>query len=285
MKINPADLPDEQANRDYRGISLPKVGIRKVYLPLRITIEDGTSQVVSARVSAYTNLNAKVKGINMSRILEVIQPIFELGLSLKDRKGEIFLEKILTNLVARLGSQDSYIQIGFKLFLPKSAPISEKIGYSHYDVKFSGTFYENRYQYFMETRVQYISCCSCSKALTKHLQKKLKVNGAPHNQRSFADVKVELDPTNPIGLIQLISGIEQATFTLPYPIIKRNDEQEVARRSWNHTQFCEDAVREIGRRLSCANILDWVVVVNHEETIHQHNAIAILYKGKSGGLR
>lgn len=278
-------LPDTQATFDTRGISLPKVGIRKVYLPLTVTVND-KPQNVAARVSAYTDLNAQVKGINMSRIVEVLQPVFEEGLVFEGKNSEMFIQKILRNLVEKLESNDSYVQIGFMLFLPKEAPKSGKVGFAHYDVGLEGIYLNGEYKYYMKVRVQYISCCSCSKALSQHLESECDTKGAPHNQRSFADVKVELDPTNPLNIVDLINAIEDATYTIPYPLIKRPDEQEVAKRSWEHTQFCEDSVREIGLKLmEFANILDWVAVCNHEESIHQHNAVAILFKGKPGGLR
>jgi GTP cyclohydrolase I len=284
--MNQDNLPDTQNGKDIRGIHLPKVGIRNFLLPLQVTCEHLSTQTVPAKVSAYTDLNASVKGINMSRIAEVIQPIFEEGLRFSWEEGsQIFIQKILEKLVERLKATDSYVKIRFPVFFKKKSPKSEKTGFSHYECVLEGIKQGDEVKYFMEVKVQYISCCSCSKELSKHLEENGH-RGAPHNQRSFAEVKVELDTTNPIGIRQLIKIIENAVKTLPYPLIKRIDEQEIARRSWYYTQFVEDSSRNIGLALMrVENILDWVVVVNHEESIHQHDAVAILYKGIEGGLR
>lgn len=281
-------LPDTQEQKDLRGLYLPKVGIRRFELPLQVTCEKGTVQMVPAIVSAYTDLNASVKGINMSRIAEILLQVFEGGLSFKEEKSEIFIQIILQDLVQRLKSQDSYVKVKFPLFFKKAAPKSGKAGFIKYTCTLEGIFHHEEprsYRYYMAVRVPYISCCSCSKALSEHLEQNHS-KGAPHNQRSYADVKIELDYSHPLGIRKFIKTIEDAVYTLPYQVIKRVDEQEIAKRSWSYTQFVEDSSRNIGLTLKKLDLIkDWVVVVNHEESIHQHNASAILYKGVKGGLR
>lgn len=279
------NLPDTQNGKDERGIHLPKVGIRNFKLPLEVTCDDGSKQFVQTTVSAFTDLNASVKGINMSRIAEVIQPVFAQGLNFKDQRSKIFLQVILQSLAEKLKAKNSYIKIRFPIFFEKEAPKSKRVGFAHYACTLEGIMKNGKYKYYMGVHVQYISCCSCSKALSEHLAENGH-RGAPHNQRSFADVKIELDVNNPFGIKKLIDLIETATYTIPYPVIKRMDEQEVARRSWKHTQFVEDSSRNIGLALKEEkDILDWLVIVEHEESIHQHSAVAVLYKGIEGGLR
>ena len=163
---------------------------------------------------------------------------------------------------------------------------------------------------FVTVVVQYIATCACSKALCQHLESSDETpegtRGAPHMQRGFAKVTVEMSPTELVAakdrketggpcLWIPVGEIEQAvvlgTETVPHPVIRRPDEQELARQSWNHPQFVEDAARSIGEQLERAiqdKILparDWVVVVDHEESIHTHNAVAVMNRGVGGGLR
>ena len=110
--------------------------------------------------------------------------------------------------------------------------------------------------------------------------------GFPRKKMDDEDIKRVKNPKKELLAVQLIELIEKAVYTLPYPIIKRADEQEVARRSWEFTQFVEDSSRNIGLALNKdPRIADWLVVVTHMESIHQHEATAVLYKGKKGGLR
>jgi GTP cyclohydrolase I len=67
--------------------------------------------------------------------------------------------------------------------------------------------------------------------------------------------------------------------------VKREDEQEFARRNAHGPMFCEDA----GRRLKAAldgdaRLSDWRVEVAHLESLHPHDAVAIAAKGVAGGF-
>ena len=274
-------LPDIQNSRDKRGLRLPKVGIIHFHFGL-YTAANITTQ---ASADAYVSLNASSRGINMSRIGEAI---LEVNASHAEdtRSGfTTFIGEILNELTKRLTAHDAYVKIKFPLLVDKEAPISKKVGPAHYEVTLEGIKKNKVLMYYLSVQVQYISCCSCSKALSEHLACDSK-HGAPHNQRSFADVTIELNPKKELLAVQLIELIEKAVYTLPYPIIKRADEQEVARRSWEFTQFVEDSSRNIGLALNKdPRIADWLVVVTHMESIHQHEATAVLYKGKKGGLR
>jgi GTP cyclohydrolase I len=72
---------------------------------------------------------------------------------------------------------------------------------------------------------------------------------------------------------------------LPYPIIKRVDEQEIARIAGQNPMFVEDAIRAISQALNNMNgLVDWIVKCSHEESIHTSEAIAINWKGEMGGF-
>ena len=75
--------------------------------------------------------------------------------------------------------------------------------------------------------------------------------------------------------------IEEAVVTIPYPIILRPDEQEVARLAAENTQFVEDSIRSISKTLDeDKRILNWIIKCEHFESIHKSNAIAIMYKNE-----
>ena len=131
---------------------------------------------------------------------------------------------------------------------------------------------------------RYASYCPCSAELCGHLGDNGS-KGFPHNQRSFADILVEVNEDKYLWLEDIIETVENRIKTLPYPIIKRVDEQEIARVAAENPMFVEDAIREISMGLDeRPEIHDWVVKCSHEESIHTSEAIATNWKGVPYGF-
>jgi len=129
--------------------------------------------------------------------------------------------------------------------------------------------------------VRYASYCPRSAELCVALDEV----GYPHSQRSFADVLVEIVKPNYVWLEDIIEAVESQIKTLPYPIIKRIDEQEIARIAGKNPMFVEDAIRKISQALDGnPKIYDWIVKCSHEESIHTSEAIAINWKGIHDGF-
>jgi len=139
------------------------------------------------------------------------------------------------------------------------------------------------FRFFQGAKIQYASYCPCSAELCSVLDSR----GFPHNQRSFADVMVEVDAYSSkyVWLEDIIESVENVIPTLPYPIIKRVDEQEIARIAGENPMFVEDAIRSISNSLmNLDGIVDWIVKCRHEESIHTSEAIAVNWKGVHGGF-
>jgi GTP cyclohydrolase I len=151
-------------------------------------------------------------------------------------------------------------------------------------VKADGTKTQEWYYRFFEgVEVQYASYCPCSAELCNALDE----TGFPHNQRSFANVLTEINTYGEdyVWLEDIINSVENVIPTLPYPIIKRVDEQEIARVAGENPMFVEDAVRAISESVaSIKGVTDWIVKCVHEESIHTSEAIAINWKGIPGGF-
>ena len=83
----------------------------------------------------------------------------------------------------------------------------------------------------------------------------------------------------------MIEAVESVIPTLPYPIIKREDEQEIGRIAAENPMFVEDAIRAISQSINSVNgVADWIVKCSHEESIHTSEAIAINWKGTPHGF-
>ena len=93
---------------------------------------------------------------------------------------------------------------------------------------------------------------------------------------------IECDSDNYVWLEDIIEAVESKIKTLPYPVIKRIDEQEIARVAAENPMFVEDAIRLISQSLDDMPIRDWIVKCSHEESIHTHEAIAVNWRGFNG---
>jgi GTP cyclohydrolase I len=88
-----------------------------------------------------------------------------------------------------------------------------------------------------------------------------------------------------LWLEEIIEMVESVIKTIPYPIVKRIDEQEIAKIASQNPIFVEDAIRLISDKLNnCDKIYDWIIKCVHEESIHTSEAIAINWKGIEGGF-
>ena len=82
----------------------------------------------------------------------------------------------------------------------------------------------------------------------------------------------------------LINVIEASLQTPVQAAVKREDEQEFARLNASNLMFCEDASRRLQMSLDQhPDYLDFWVRVNHLESLHPHDAVAIVTKGIKDG--
>jgi len=66
---------------------------------------------------------------------------------------------------------------------------------------------------------------------------------------------------------------------IPVSLMKREDELKWCQLASEFNLFVEDAARVIGDVIDAYSTPDWVVVCEHEESIHQHNVVAVCRKG------
>jgi len=285
------DLPDVQQTKPSIEIPIQQVGVENVEVPFMLESFFGGFNDMVARVSMRTNLDSKTRGISMSRLLLTLKPYLRKPLK------HFLIQKILDDFRKNLGSFHSFITFKFKLPMVRTSPISGNTFPIYYDCRFEGQLFTLRderlmdpvpdeylFRFFQGVRVQYASYCPCSAGFC--LQRE--PGGPemwPHAQRSFADVLVEVIEPNYVWLEDIISIVESAVRTLPYPIVKRTDEHEIALIAGRNELFVEDAIRAISKSLdSNEKISDWIVKCVHEESIHTSEAIAINWKGIRGGF-
>ena len=276
-------LPDVQCTEPHIPISIKRVGVENVEVPFKLESKYGGFHQMVANVTMGTNLDESTKGISMSRLIRTLKPYLDLPLKSK------LIEEILNALLTELGGSQAFMKFDFRLPIIRESVISKNAFPIYYKCKFEGQIHNRKgpvqtypkFNFFQGVTVQYASYCPCSAELCNALEEK----GFPHNQRSFAHVLIESDGKTYLWLEDLINAVEAVIPTLPYPIIKREDEQEIGRIAAKNPMFVEDAIRFISYSIdNLRGVQDWIIKCSHEESIHTSEAIAINWKGVPNGF-
>lgn len=278
------ELPDIQHSaKPKHQLYINKVGVENVKVPIILETKYQGAHELIATVEMTADLRPDMKGISMSMLLRTLIKYLRNPL-----KHEVIM-KILEEFTEAVesDSKHSMIKMDFDLPLIKQAPISKLEFPQYYKCSFAGKLDDGVFRFFQKVRVQYQSYCPCSASLCEDLWTK-KQFGFPHAQRSFCDLLVEVKPENIIWLEELIQLVETAVTNEVYPILRRMDEQEVARIAAQNPMFVEDAIREIvsilNGKFGKEMIFDWIVKCSHEESLHANEAIAKCWKGVPNGF-
>ena len=280
-----ASLPDVQnsGDSDMEGAKVPilQVGISGFKLPLRCVGPDGENLAVETKITGTVSLDADKKGINMSRIIRIFY----------EYKDEVFspeiLAKILTHYKNKLESKEARIKADFSYPMIQSSLRSGLEGYQYYGCSFEGLIDRaDRVRKIIHFDFVYSSACPCASELSEHARQTRDLLAIPHSQRSKARVSVEVHPDRELSLLELRDMCIQGLTTETQVMVRREDEQAFAEMNGAEVKFVEDAARLLYAQLSDeTRIIDFRVVCSHFESLHSHDAVAVLCRGIDGGFR
>jgi GTP cyclohydrolase I len=265
---------DVQLDEDTRRVAIQEVGISDVKFPVQVTgveLDDEACQLVSATGSLAVSLSKTLKGIHMSRLMEDLLAQNE-QISLPGING------LLHALKTHQGAEDASFEMTFDYFLERQAPVSGRTAKQAYRCRYRGRLQGSRVTLTQYVEVPVTTLCPCSKEISEY--------GA-HNQRGYVEIElqhqftVEQNPEVKICLEELIEGVESKASSPLYPVLKRTDERYVTMQAYEQPRFVEDMVREVAVMLrDDARIDRWTVRVTNHESIHQHNAYAVVSGGR-----
>jgi GTP cyclohydrolase IB len=303
--IQPDVAQNEISNYPY---TIEKVGMRHVQIPLLIEDNNGHYIKQSALMSVYVDLNNPLtKGIHMSRLYNTLVNHFEsIPFSL------VNMEQVLKELSDSQGdiSSTSYLKIAYDHVSQKNALLSQNKGWRYYPVSYDFSYENDALTTEVTFQVTYSSTCPCSAALSRQLLEEKfdkqfssqvavsttdvkgwlldenNMGGVPHAQRSVGSITLKVNPKTVLSLSDLISEVEIALKTSVQASVKRIDEQAFAKLNAENLMFCEDAVRILKHKFETQEgVLDYKVEVEHFESLHPHNAVAIAVKGVPNGYK
>ncbi|CAM5563375.1 GTP cyclohydrolase FolE2 OS=Rhodanobacter lindaniclasticus OX=75310 GN=folE2 PE=3 SV=1 [Rhodanobacter lindaniclasticus] len=278
-----------------------------IQVPALFDAGDGQPQRASARVGAFVNLKRPDKrGIHMSRLyLQVEQALSTQTL------GADMLRSLLRGFLDSHQelSDRACLSIRFEHLVRRPALKSANSGWRAYPVCIEASLVGDQFLLEFGTEVVYSSTCPASAALSRQLiqssvHPRLRrlakaldhaavlawlgsdkgIVATSHAQRSVARLRVRPAADAGFHLVELIDRVERALGTPVQTAVKREDEQAFALANGSNLMFCEDAARRIQKALDVDDRLDdFHVRVEHQESLHPHDAVAYASKGVEGG--
>ncbi len=309
-KTKLAQMPDIASHAEVQVAGkLDWVGMNEIELPILIDGPDGRQVQTNARISAFVNLGEPDKrGIHMSRLyLHLDRALAEHSIT------PAALRHLLRDFLESHAdlSTRAMVRIDFEYLVRRKALVSDNSGWKQYPFSLIASLDGRNFAMEMAFQVIYSSTCPCSAALARQLiqdqfRKDFGVEGAvdatqvvdwlgteqgvlatPHSQRSAADIRLQLAPSfEAFPFVQMIDVIENALKTPVQAAVKREDEQAFALLNGQNLMFCEDSARRVGTALREQDrVSDFWARISHFESLHPHNAVAIVTKGLEDGYQ
>ncbi|GKT12757.1 MAG: GTP cyclohydrolase IB [Thiomicrorhabdus sp.] len=283
------------------------VGMSGIELPVLIQqgLATDNSIRLSSQTQAYVSLDDPMsKGIHMSR-LYLLLDLMGTQENLTPARVKAILEAFIES--HKDLSNQAFVEFKFDYYERRNSLLSNNTGWKHYPTTIRGELRQGEFCCEVTIEVPYSSTCPCSAALSRQLiqeafEKQFDgqdldyqtvvnwlgtpegISATPHSQRSYAQIKVKMVESDTLEISSLINHIEEAVQTPVQAAVKREDEQEFARLNAANLMFCEDAGRRLQSKLNQhSEYLDYWIRVNHLESLHPHDAVAIVTKGIENG--
>lgn len=257
------ELTDTQNEPDHRRLPIDRVGVKNLRYPVTIRDKAQSLQHTVATVALAVDLPHHYKGTHMSRFIEVLNAH---GPTLDVRS----MAAIPSELLRKLDADEAHVHFRFPFFLTKRAPVTRAEGLMDYQVNFEVNATGKDVDFVVTVEVPVTTLCPCSKAISEH--------GA-HNQRGIVTYSVRFD--EPVWIEDLIALVEKCASAELYSLLKRPDEKFVTEAAYARPVFVEDLVRNVAARSREQANLRWFrVEAENFESIHNHNAYAVIESGE-----
>ncbi len=307
--LRPVELPDvAKSARPLKAHGpIDRVGMEKIELPVRLRGPQGELMTVPAEADVFVSLDSEdAKGIHMSRLFLALQDTL-----VRQELSPRALEQLLRGFVRSHEdiSHTSHVRVRCDYLIERASLESDHRGWKSYPLEVAASWIDGQLRLELGLEVVYSSTCPCSAALSREiiagdferafpgrqasvsevarwLRSDEGLPATPHSQRSFAELQIVLDPTtDSLPIVPLLDAVEAGLGTPVQAAVKREDEQAFAALNGSNLMFCEDAARIVRQTLNeDARVADFRVKIRHEESLHPHDAVAVITKGVSGGL-
>ncbi|MFB5663128.1 GTP cyclohydrolase FolE2 [Alteribacillus sp. HJP-4] len=269
------DKPTEKENmRDLQNqpndfiFPIEKVGISNVRHPVHVVSElDPVRQTTIAQFKLTTSLVQTSKGINMSRLTELLQEYHEKNWILDLSSFTQFSRE----LSKRMEQERAEVEVSFPWFFERKGPSAGISGLMYADMWMKSTYQEkaNKHSSSIGITAAVTTLCPCSKEISEY---------SAHNQRGIVTIKADLyEDVELDWKKELLEAAETNASACIHPILKRPDEKMVTEQAYENPRFVEDLCRLISADLYEMDFIrSFQVECRNEESIHLHDAVATL---------
>lgn len=253
-------MRDVASERDERGITIQKVGVRDIHLPVVIREKDGGRARVTGVFEASVELPHHERGTHMSRFVEILAKWSKHAVALPE------MREILGEIRTRFDAWAAHLRLDFRYFLTKDSPATAQPCQLDYECCFIASAVSDSFDFQVGVEVPIITLCPCSREISAY--------GA-HSQRAMLRVRLRAEGDQIVWLEDLIPLLERQGSEQVYPMLKREDEKLVTERSYENPKFVEDVVRDSVLALQALPGAAWFSVECESfESIHNHSAYA-----------
>ena len=258
-------MRDVAAQSDDRGITINRVGVRDIHLPVMIREKDGGMARVLGEFDVSVQLPQHKRGTHMSRFVEILSEWSRQPVATDE------IRQMLEQIRSAFKAEAAQLQLTFKYFLEKDSPASGLTSSLDYDCLFAGQMTDDNYRFTLGVTVPIMTLCPCSKEISDY--------GA-HSQRAELSVRLRSRGEFIIWLEDLVPLLEQQGSYEVYPVLKRSDEKVVTEGAYDNPKFVEDVVRDTVLALRALATITWFSVeCKSYESIHNHTAYAYAESG------
>ncbi|WP_096189838.1 GTP cyclohydrolase FolE2 [Evansella halocellulosilytica] len=262
------DMPDLQNKSDDYLFPIENVGICNVKHPIHITSElRPEQQTTIGQFTLTTSLFQQSKGINMSRLTELLQEYEEK----KWKLDLVNLSEFSKEMTKRMEQVQADVEVHFPWFFERKSPATEKSGLMHADMWMKSSYDTESDNTTASIGISgaVTTLCPCSKEISEY---------SAHNQRGIVTIKATLYELVHFDWKKtLLDAVETNASALIHPVLKRPDEKIVTEHAYENPRFVEDLCRLIAADLYELNFIrSFEVECRNEESIHLHDAVAKL---------
>lgn len=256
---NCSSLADIQNEAPDVPITIDRVGVRGLRIPLSLKDRAKGIQTTIAEADLGVDLPASLKGTHMSRLVEVLDNWNEV-LGCQSMRG------LLSSIQSALRARRAWVRFRFPYLVRKPAPTGGKSANMAYDCAITGESDGDAQSFLLGLEVPVMTVCPCSKAISSE--------GA-HSQRALVRMRIRI--VNFVWLEEFIELAENCASSSVYTLLKRGDEKLVTERAFAHPLFVEDVARRVAQKLDAhPDALCFEAEVESMESIHNHNAFALI---------
>ncbi len=295
------NLPDTHKKRPQIQISLEKVGVTGVKVPVASTSLGGKQVIIVPVFQMYVDLPAEQRGIHVSRSYDVMTEILHKyagkPYDLEDICAEIAEELLERHPTATQAEARAVADAIVEKKTPQSRHAtfeSFKLGGRAKARRMNGDEMEVRR--WVSIDVVGMTACPCSQGMLREVSRKELTNSmemddaeaekildhipiGTHIQRGHGSITVELPEGSSLDALKLVEIAERSMSASTYEMLKRVDEAELVRGALAHPRFVEDCIRFMMRGMikefpELDGNARMVFRQRNEESIHKHDIVA-----------